>query len=77
MTGKLLFLKPFLCLSSSKLTFKEKHRRPKLTLRVWNDGCYCLTSGRGHTTAQKTTESMNSYGKTQEYIKGKSTLFIL
>ena len=39
---------------------------------------YYEESVRGHTTiAKKLTKSMNSYQKAQEYIKGKSPLFIL
>ena len=51
-------------------------------------GCYCLTpvtlfiirsndKGQTITAKKKTTKSMSSHLKTQEYIKGKSPLFIL
>ena len=39
---------------------------------------YYEESDRGQTiTAKKTTKSMNSHQKTEEYIKGKPPLFIL
>ena len=37
-------------------------------------GRYCVTPV---TRKKKTTKSMNSHQKTQEYIKGKSPLFML
>ena len=56
--------------------------RPKLTLRVgvalqayevlWREW-----QGSNNNNKKKTTKSMNSRQKTQEYIKGKSPLFIL
>ena len=55
--------------------------------KVWTTGCFfcaAFTSyiyeegDRGHTaTAKKPTRSMNSHQKTEEYMKGKSPLFIL
>ena len=58
----------------------SRYKRP-LRLRMSNKilmSPYYEESDKGHTiTAKKLTKSMNSHQKTQEYIKGKSPLFIL
>ena len=58
----------------------SRYKRP-LRLCMSNEilmSPYYEESVRGHTiTAKKLTKSMNSHQKAQEYIKGKSPLFIL